>query len=215
MGEVIRFKRPRGHVRASLRAAASAARSSAVSPALRATSVRSNGSHHSAGILFLCDHLRAAATPAPRSEASASGDGQRATTSRNVETMTGTLGHSVLNCKAILSRDFTMGARQNVPMGEAYKAAFHERVRAARKGRGWTQETMAELLGISQSHYKQWETRDLMPHEYMPRFCTLTGISLDYLLTGRERPERAVPVAPFEQVATQDRKARKSRQRAS
>lgn len=100
-------------------------------------------------------------------------------------------------------------------MSGDYKKLFHDRVRAARKGRGWTQETMADLLGFSQGHYKQWETRDLMPHEVMPRFCVLTGITLDYLLTGRERAERAVPIAPLERVATQDRKPRKPRQRAS
>lgn len=214
MGEVIRFVR-RAHARASSRAASSA-NASAVNPASRALSVRRIGNQYSWGILFLCDHFRAAAMPAPMSAASASGVSQRRTISRKLLTdMEANLGHSVLNCKAIPSRDITGCGGQTVPMAEDYKKAFHDRVRAARKGRNWTQEVMADLLGYSQGHYKQWETRDLMPHEVMPRFCTLTGITLDYLLSGRERPERALPVAPIEQVATQASKTRKSRQRAS
>jgi hypothetical protein len=56
----------------------------------------------------------------------------------------------------------------------AYRAAFFRRVRTAREF--YTEEPglMAEALGIPAGTYTRYETRTMMPHHLIPRFCQLT-----------------------------------------
>lgn len=188
---------------------------SAVRPALRATSVRKMGAHHSAGILSLCGHLRTPATPAPISAASASGEGHSAMMSRNVETAVGiesSLGQSVLNGKANLSYDCGIRSGEDWGMGKdraasAYRADFIKRVKAARAARpGLTQAAMAKLLDTTQDHYKQFEGRSLLPHAMVEKFCIACGVDIEWLVTGtgkgpaiapkpQERKEKPTPAA--------------------
>ena len=74
----------------------------------------------------------------------------------------------------------------HVHVGETkYHDEFLRRVREAREAVGYTQVEIADLLGIPQDHYKQYETRSMMPHELIPRFCLAARVSLDWLMTGR------------------------------
>jgi hypothetical protein len=190
----------RGHVRASAGSrAASLANVSAVTPADLAGSVCETANHHSPGIRSLCDHFRIAGTPAPRSDAIASCDGQSRITSRNEagSCMPNVLGQSVLKSKPNVSHDGVDLMGHSVPMKDqaktAYKTAFMARVTAARKLR-FTQQAMAESLGMEQDSYKQYETRSLMPHHLIPRFCTICGVSTDWLITGKGAGPAVQPV---------------------
>jgi transcriptional regulator with XRE-family HTH domain len=66
-----------------------------------------------------------------------------------------------------------------------YKQAFIKRVKAAREATGMKQWQVAEALGMPQDKYKQYETRTLLPHHLIARFCILTRITTEWLLTGR------------------------------
>ena len=83
-----------------------------------------------------------------------------------------------------------------------YKQEFMERVAEARIARGWKQWEMSEALGIPQDQYKQYETRGMMPHRYMWRFCQFARIDIQWLLTGKgprtvkEPPEFTPDISP-------------------
>jgi ribosome-binding protein aMBF1 (putative translation factor) len=205
-------------VRASLDLDASSASAAAVSPASCARSVPNKGNQYSAGILFLADHLRTVSHWTPISAANTIGDGQSLTTSRNdPKIMPRNMGHKVPQGKPFLSHDPLVPLGQSAAMVDEveYKRAFLARVRAAREARRWRQEDIAELMGMDRSHYKQFETRTYLPRHLTPLFCKLTGISLEYLLTGQEKGAATVPVASIKDVQEKPRKNNKPRGRAS
>lgn len=226
MGVLIQF--PQHHARASgiagARAFAAAKRAiaSAVSPAFLAVPEAKIESHHSEGMRSRCPHLRTAATLAPTSSAIASGDGQSAMMSLN-ETITGKagatimpspLGHLVLKSKANVSCDCEYSIAHNPDMPDRMseteeKLAFIRRVRLAREARFETQKPMLTILGLDQGTYKQYETRTVLPHRFLPKFCAATGVELDWLLTGEGKgPEVAEsPKQPPKRIA----KARRGR----
>lgn len=65
-----------------------------------------------------------------------------------------------------------------------YKQDFMRRTAEARVARGWKQWQAAEALGIPQDQYKQYETRGMMPHRLLARFCLVCRVELEWLLTG-------------------------------
>jgi transcriptional regulator with XRE-family HTH domain len=81
-----------------------------------------------------------------------------------------------------------------------FKRQFIARTKLAREGTGKSQAEMAVELGIGgkdpQGTYKQYEVRSYLPHHLIPRFCQLTGVSLEYLFgLNRSVPkhQRAAP----------------------
>lgn len=66
-----------------------------------------------------------------------------------------------------------------------YERAFIARVRAARRQRFKAQEDLCEVLEIEQDAYKWYETERLIPHDLIGRFCLSTGVSIDWLITGK------------------------------
>lgn len=72
-----------------------------------------------------------------------------------------------------------------------YKQAFMQRVAAARVALGWKQWEMAQALGMPQDKYKQYETRSLLPHHLIRRFCLIARVDLEWLLTGQGRMKPA------------------------
>lgn len=180
--------------------AASAAIVSAVIPAALTRGHSKVRCHHSDGMRSRCAHFRAADTPAPISDAMASGEAQSPMIERNEigESIESSLGQIVLICKPNVSHDCGRPRAQTVPMAQepgesAFRAAFRARVKQAREARDLTQEEIAELLDISQGNYKQYETRSLLPHRLVPKFVGICGVDFDWLFTGRGRAPVTIP----------------------
>jgi transcriptional regulator with XRE-family HTH domain len=62
---------------------------------------------------------------------------------------------------------------------------FGDRLRAARIDAGITQAAMAEVVGVSQSVYAQYETSAKSPNIYIAaKIAKVLGLTLDDLLNG-------------------------------
>ncbi|MCK1518375.1 helix-turn-helix domain-containing protein [Bradyrhizobium sp. 190] len=68
-----------------------------------------------------------------------------------------------------------------------FKQLFADRVRTARAATGLKQWQVAELLGIPQDKYKEYEGRSLLPHYLIGRFCLVCRADLGWLMTGKGR----------------------------
>jgi hypothetical protein len=205
MADVIDMSRARAHYRASSDSdetrrarrmrdlADSSANLSAVNPAERAVLVRNSGTHQASGMLFRCHHLLTmnSEQPPPTSDAQSTRLGQSSMIDLNdgKSGMPTVLRQPVLDGKPNVSRDCGNGVRQNVFMADesasAYKAGFLGRVKAARELRYSTQEEIAEVLGMPQPKYSKYETRSLMPHQLLPRFCKACGVTMEWLIAGK------------------------------
>ena len=99
------------------------------------------------------------------------------------------------------------------PEGE-YKQAFIQRVKAARIAVNMKQWQVAEALGMPQDRYKQYETRSLLPHHLIGRFCIVTHVDPEWLVTGRgQKPLKPIHVAGGSPIVV--RPKRKSASRAA
>lgn len=94
-----------------------------------------------------------------------------------------------------------------------YKQAFMKRVAEARIARGLKQWELAQKLDMEQDRYKQYETRSLLPHHLIGRFCLICRIEADWLLTGHgQKPIKALEVVASEpKPATKPKKAKSRR----
>lgn len=74
-----------------------------------------------------------------------------------------------------------------------WREGFRKRIVAARGSR--TQDVMAELLEINQSTYSKYEgsRKSQMPIRLLPRFCKICGITLEYLIEGKEPATKIAP----------------------
>ena len=71
-----------------------------------------------------------------------------------------------------------------------------ERITALRKGRGMTQEALAEKLGVTRQSVSKWELDQATPETgFAVALCDLFGVSLDYLIRGVEPPEEPTVTA--------------------
>ena len=72
-------------------------------------------------------------------------------------------------------------------MTEAHYKDMGERTKKARKYlTDLDQEQMALALDVSRSAYAQYESgRTPMQSRHIPKFCEITGVTADWLLTGR------------------------------
>lgn len=80
-----------------------------------------------------------------------------------------------------------------------YKSAFLRRVKIMREATRLSQAKMAEKLEITEKAYAKYEARSLMPHHLIPRFCSLTGFDVWFMLTG-ERAAAPRPAPPLKAV---------------
>lgn len=94
-----------------------------------------------------------------------------------------------------------------------FKQAFTKRVKDARAALGWKQWQMAEALGMPQDKYKQYEGRSLLPHHLIGRFCLVTHVDPEWLVTGRGRkPLKTLAVVASEpEPATKPKRSRARR----
>lgn len=70
-----------------------------------------------------------------------------------------------------------------------------ERIRSARQERGWTQDQLAESVGVSRSAVAQWETgRAGQLTGNLSRIAEVLNVGIEYLTHGREKrgPAQAV-----------------------
>ena|SRR6266540_1853131 len=78
-----------------------------------------------------------------------------------------------------------MSTRQKRDAGEG----FGERIRRLRNERGWTQEQLARQAGLSKSAISEAESDTTQPRgPNLVRIASALGASIDFLLTGQERP---------------------------
>lgn len=228
MGIVLRFRRR--HARAGSSGAASVASSSTVTPFSRATSVETTLSHHSAGMLLRCDHFGTSQAPAPTSVAMALSEGQSLTTSRNEAGLVARsgaksviprlLGQMVLKRKGNVSYDCGSRLGHNVRMADSetetqFKQRFTKRIKEARIALGWKQWQMAEALGMPQDKYKQYEGRSLLPHHLIGRFCLVSHVDPEWLVTGHgQKPLQPLKLATSEPAAPAKPKRTRARRAA-
>ena len=72
-----------------------------------------------------------------------------------------------------------------------------ERITALRKGRGMTQEQLAERLSVTRQSVSKWELDQSTPDVgFAVALCELFGVSLDYLIRGIELPPPTAKEAP-------------------
>lgn len=187
--------------------AAKAMSLSEVTPDSRARSVDKIADHLSAGMLSRCHHLETAGARAAISDAKASFEGHSSITSlkdRISKVMTLRLGQLVLRRKDKVALDGEKFLGHTVRMTEneteaQFKQAFTERVKAARVATGLKQWQVADLLGIPQDKYKQYEGRSLLPHALVGRFCTICRVNPEWLFTGMgQKPLKAPHIVDTE-----------------
>ena len=66
------------------------------------------------------------------------------------------------------------------------------RIRDVRRERGWTQDQLANAVGVSRSAVAQWETgRSGQVGSTLTRLAEVLGVSPDYLLLGSSASDRA------------------------
>ncbi len=76
---------------------------------------------------------------------------------------------------------------------------WNERVAAARKAAGLTQEALGEKLGVSRQAVSKWESGQAVPDlDTVAKLCLALGFSADYLLFGREDAPAPAEGAPAE-----------------
>lgn len=82
-------------------------------------------------------------------------------------------------------RKIRVVGRPNEPSSPAaYRAAFFKRVRTARELYSDSPQDMARALGVPYGTYTRYETRTMLPHHLIPRFCQITGITAEWLFYG-------------------------------
>jgi DNA-binding XRE family transcriptional regulator len=65
-----------------------------------------------------------------------------------------------------------------------YRSQFFKRVRAARALYTENPPEMAKALGVPRDTYYRYEERTMLPHHLIPRFCEITGVTVDWLMRG-------------------------------
>jgi DNA-binding XRE family transcriptional regulator len=179
---------------------------SAVKPACLATSQAKSAAHHADGTLSRCHHLLTDAGSAPMSTASASRVGHNSMTARN-DLMSRSMRRNVSNHNPHHSTDPGLAyGGQNVlsfptmatETEDEFTQNFLARIRAAREFKGFSQAQMATLLGIGLGTYNKYETRTVMPHFLLKRFCAHTGANIRVLygMRGDGGTVAAVPIQP-------------------
>lgn len=61
---------------------------------------------------------------------------------------------------------------------------YIERVRLAREEADLRQEDVARHIGVDRPTYTNYESRRSMPHKYIPKFCEITKVNIEWLMTG-------------------------------
>lgn len=74
---------------------------------------------------------------------------------------------------------------------------FNERIAAARRAAGLTQEQLGELVGVTRQAVSKWEAAQAVPDALTAgKLCDALNVSADYLLLGKEETEGTGTAAP-------------------
>ena len=68
-----------------------------------------------------------------------------------------------------------------------------QRLRLLREERKWSQEAVAERLGISRTAYNKYENGAIRPMRKLKELADLFGVSADYILGGADDEQSDVP----------------------
>jgi DNA-binding XRE family transcriptional regulator len=80
---------------------------------------------------------------------------------------------------------------------------FWNRVNELLKTSTYTQETMAETIGVSKNTLYSWIARDIKPRaDESVKIAQALGVSVEYLVTG-EKPDNTAPVEQIRSLARQ------------
>lgn len=72
---------------------------------------------------------------------------------------------------------------------------FYEKMTILRKRNGYSQEALAEKLGVSRQAVSRWETGETTPEmAIIVKICNTYNVSADYLINDNIDDESAVPV---------------------
>ena len=87
--------------------------------------------------------------------------------------------------------------------GKKYKIG--DAIAKLRKEKGWTQIELAEKLQVSDKAVSKWESNKGDPSlEFLPALAELFGVTLDFLMTGKEQKEKIVTMSKLELAAKKD-----------
>ena len=74
-----------------------------------------------------------------------------------------------------------------------------------RKEKGWTQAELANKLLVSDKAVSKWESNKGEPSiEFLPILAQLFDVSLDYLMTGKEKEDKIITISKLELCAKKD-----------
>lgn len=74
-----------------------------------------------------------------------------------------------------------------------------------RKEKGWTQAELANKLQVSDKAVSKWESNKGEPSiEFLPILAQLFDVSLDYLMTGKEKEDKIITISKLELCAKKD-----------
>lgn len=91
---------------------------------------------------------------------------------------------------------------------DSYRPKQHsigKTIAVLRKERGWTQVELAERLQVSDKAISKWEQDNGAPSiEFFPALAELFGVSIDYLMTGKEVEKEVITMSRIELCAKND-----------
>ena len=177
MGIVLRFH---AHSARFACAANSASSSSVTPPALAARGNATIADHQESGIRSRCHHLETELAEWPICAASSSRVGHNSIIDRNEANsdMPNVIGRGVLNVKPQTAYDMGFVLGHNVLIGyNETRRAIVQRTREAWLRTGLTQAVTAKKLGIEQGIFKNYVKTRPIPHELVPLFCEICGIT--------------------------------------
>ena len=74
-----------------------------------------------------------------------------------------------------------------------------------RKEKGWTQAELASKLLVSDKAVSKWESNKGEPSiEFLPILAQLFDVSLEYLMTGKEKEDKIITISKLELCAKKD-----------
>ena len=85
------------------------------------------------------------------------------------------------------------------------KHSIGKTIAELRKAKGWTQAELAEKLQVSDKAVSKWEKDNGAPSiEFFPAIAELFGVSIDYIMTGKEPEREVITISKAELCAKND-----------